>query len=91
MKTFRDLKFKRNERMLGGIYARMNFRNGFGVSVVQGPFSYGGPRGLYELGVTFSGVLCYDSGITKDVEGWLTPRKVTALMKRVQALPKRKK
>jgi hypothetical protein len=41
MKTFKDLVFKNK---LGGIRARMDFDNGFFLSVVAGEFAYSTPR-----------------------------------------------
>jgi hypothetical protein len=64
------------------------FPNGYGVSVVRHQYSYGGKRGLYELAVLDNkGDLCYTTPITSDVEGYLSPEKVTQLMRAVQELP----
>lgn len=76
-----------------GIRARAFYPNGYGVSVVQSQYSYGGDRGLCELAVLAGAAdnsdLCYDTPITEDVEGYLTPDAVTELMKQVAALPAR--
>ena len=89
---FKDLAFSDLEDFRGGIKARVFFRNGYGASVVRHSFSYGGSEGLYELAVLKGkegkSVLCYDTPVTSDVEGHLTPRKVTGLLKRIEALPK---
>ena len=87
--TFADLKFV--SRTHGGQQARVFFPNGYGASVVIGPYSYGGPDGLYELAVlegneSKSG-LTYDTPITDDVEGHLTPYAVTELLGRIESLP----
>lgn len=42
MKTFKDLKFK--EKKSGGVYARLEFDNGYILSVVAGSFLYCTPR-----------------------------------------------
>ena len=67
------------------------FSNGYGASVVQNPYSYGGKDGLWELAVLkFEGKhfnLTYDTPLSKDVIGWLTPRKAENLLKKIQALP----
>jgi len=35
----------------GGTQRRYKFPNGYGASVVRGPYTYGGPEGLFELAV----------------------------------------
>ena len=42
MKTFNDLVF--GERLGGGIGARLDFDNGFSISVIAGQFAYSTPR-----------------------------------------------
>ena len=42
MKTFNDLQFK--VRDIGGVIARLNFDNGFSISVVAGEMAYCTPR-----------------------------------------------
>ena len=86
MKTFNDLEFKQDiQRGLNA--ARVMFDNGYGASVVVGPYTYGGEDGLYELAVLGSdGKLCYDTPITDDVEGYLNEEDVTILLKQIQSL-----
>ena len=90
MKTFNDLEFK--EHPAGdeyGITSRIQFDNGYGVSVVTGLYTYGGPDGLYELAVIDSnGEICYTTSITNDVIGYLRHEDVTDVMAKVQQLPK---
>jgi hypothetical protein len=86
MLTFDDLEFGPRPT-IGGIIAKQSYANGYGVSVIQGPGSYGFGEGLYELAVLKGGGLCYDTPITDDVEGYLTPENVTNLMRQVQELP----
>lgn len=86
MKTFDDLEFKEHPNKLGGVIARITFDNGYGASVAQTPFSYGGDQDLYELAVLKSGTITYSTPITDDVEGYLTPKEVTDLMKLIQKL-----
>ena len=89
MKTFNDLVFEEREDggIDMGIQAVMEFPNGYGVSVIKAHHSYGGDKGYWELAVLNSdGSLTYDTPVTSDVEGWLTPDKVTDLMKQVQEL-----
>lgn len=35
----------------GTEHYEFHFKNGYGASVIRGPYSYGGPQGLYELAV----------------------------------------
>jgi hypothetical protein len=87
MKTFNDLVFKQDiQRGLNA--ARIMFDNGYGASVVIGPYTYGGEDGLYELAVILGsdGKLTYDTPVTDDVEGYLTEDDVTKLLEQIQKL-----
>jgi len=86
MKTFNDLEFKQDiQRGLNA--ARVMFDNGYGASVVVGPYTYGGEDGLYELAVLDSnGQLTYETPVTDDVEGYLTEDDVTKLLEQIQSL-----
>lgn len=90
---FKDLTFENDDMM--GISAGHIFDNHYGVSVVKGPYSYGGREGLYELAIVVMkpgdkySELCYDTPITSDVIGHLSEQAVTKLMKRVSELPTR--
>ena len=85
MKTFNDLEFKEHSHHLEGKQARMDFENGFGVSVIITPFSYGGDRGLYELAVFKDGKIHYDNKVANgDVVGYLREEDVTDAMKVIQ-------
>lgn len=72
------------------------FPNGFGASVVRGPYTYGGPEGLFELAVAhYFGEspdwhIDYDTPITSDVEGHLTENDVQELLDRIAELPPRR-
>jgi hypothetical protein len=86
MKTFNDLEFKTHPRG-SGIISRIKFDNGYGASVVKGPYTYGGDKGLYELAVTDSNDdLTYSTPVTSDVEGYLTEEDVTKLLTQIQNL-----
>jgi hypothetical protein len=88
MRTFKDLLFNTVDDRTNWIRAFMKFDNGYGVSVVQGPFSYGGKVGLYELAVLDGdGDVCYDTHITDNVIGFLKPEDVTKYMIEIQELP----
>ena len=89
MKTFNDLQFKEHPRgaVYGGIISRIIFDNGYGATVVQGPHSYGGSDGLYELAVVGKDdEICYDTPVTGDVEGYLSETQVTDLLIKIQQL-----
>lgn len=79
---------------MGGTQRIYRFGNGYGASVVQFPYSYGGDRGLWELAVTKyeredndSYSLTYDTEITDDVLGHLEESEVDELLARIEALP----
>ena len=84
--TFEDLEFKELPQDRG-IQARVQFKNGYGASVVKGPYSYGGPSGFYELAVlNEDGRITYDTDITNDVCGFLCEAEVTALLMKIESL-----
>ncbi len=90
MKTFNDLVFVDEVMYDDKVWSRsyMIFDNGYGVSVIRGPYSYGGQRGLYELAVLDSdGFITYETPITSDVIGFLRPEDVTKHMIEIQQLP----
>ena len=89
MKTFNDLQFKEHPRgaVYGGIISRIIFDNGYGATIVQGPHSYGGADGLYELAVVGKNdEISYDTPVTGDVEGYLSEAQVTDLLIKIQQL-----
>ena len=87
--TFQDLDFKpRTDGPISlGVQARIDFPNRYGASVIRSRYSYGGEDGLYELAVMLNGSLCYDTPITSDVIGRLTPEAVTELLGQIEMLP----
>ena len=87
MKTFKDLEFIELDQYMNGVAARIMFENGYGVSVVCHSFSYGGKNGLYEVAVLDTdGEITYDTDVTGDVIGQLTPDQVTETMAFIQVL-----
>lgn len=77
-----------------GMQIRYRFPNGYGASVIQGPYTYGGDKGLFELGVTlYTGPepgdadLTYLTPVTDDVLGYLTPSEVEDALLAIKALP----
>jgi hypothetical protein len=84
LKTFDDIKFIEE---LNNVRGRIMFDNGYGASVVSHNYSYGGNSGLYELAVLGKdGKLTYDTPITNDVVGCLSPEQVTEYLFRIQDL-----
>src|SRR5882757_8213012 len=74
--------------------------NGYGLSVIQGPYSYGGPQGLWEAGLgryygegadDWELVEVEDTPITREwqsqVKGYLSDEDLAALLVRVSTLP----
>lgn len=89
-KTFADLVFNDRDAFIGdyAIQAKMYFNNGYGVSVIQGPMTYGQKAfNTYELAVLKYGHLCYTTPITDNVLGYLSPEEVTEKMREIQDLP----
>ena len=85
MKTFKDLEFIAHPTHMGGVQARMDFDNTYGVSVVCTPYTYGGDRGLYELAVLKDGHIHYDNPVANgDVVGYLRPEDVSDAMLVIQ-------
>jgi hypothetical protein len=86
--TFNDLDFQAHPSREGGVRAVHTFANGYGVSVIKTPYSYGGGDGLYELAVLGpDGRIDYTTPVTEDVEGHLTAEGVSKLLAQVAALP----
>lgn len=91
MKSFKDLVFNQHPASHSdydlGIQARLDFMNGYGVSVVKGPHTFGGQDGLYELAVFKNGEIHYDNSVANgDVKGYLNEEEVSELMIEVQLL-----
>ena len=83
--TFEDLKFEQVEGR--GIQALIPFRNGFEVSIVKHQFSYGGDKGLYEIGVfNAAGRMCDPLDWGDTVKGWLTPESVIEELELIKAV-----
>lgn len=95
MKTFRDLVF--GERLGGGIGARLDFDNGFSISVIASEFAYSTPREDNTDPDFFSefevAVFAPDGDFTReffpedhddDVLGWQERGQINALMLLIQ-------
>ena len=86
MKTFKDLVFKPHS-LGNGIQAVIDFENGYGISVVQTPYSYGGKMGLFEIAVIDKDrEVVYNTPVAEGVIGYLREEDVTQAMERIQLL-----
>ena len=83
-KTFADLYFVQRRNF--GKQARMNFNNGYGISVLLGEMFYSNGKNTYEVAVLYDNKLTYNTPITNDVLGWQTAEQVTEIMSRIQDL-----
>lgn len=65
----------------------VQYSNGYGASIVQGPHTYGGKDGLYELAVFGKdGEITYDTPITNDVLGYLSEAEVEKILLEIKNL-----
>lgn len=86
MQAFKDLEFGPHPTGFSNVQAKMDFPNGYGVSVIQGGGAYAG-NDSYEVAVMKDGGLCYSTDITDDVLTYQTESEVSEIMKKVQELP----
>ena len=92
MKTYDDLQFKPIDWLgpnCNGIFARMFFDNGYGISVVRHEHAYC-DNYTYEVAVIKGNPdkwrITYDTDITDDVLSYQTPSDITNVMKQIQEL-----
>ena len=89
--TFNELTFEQDDFDMQESAWHI-YDNNYGVSVVRGPYTFGGDKGLYELAIIYMAPedkesrICYDTPITNDVMGHLTPEDITKIMKQVSEL-----
>lgn len=84
MKNFKELK---SNPIHDGIQYIYKAENGYGASIVQHQWSYGGNSGLWEVAVLDpNGDICYSTPITSDVVGHLTDKEVNKLLEQIDAL-----
>lgn len=88
---FSDLDFQPHSNYPDtGVQAKHFFDNGYGVSVVSFPGSYGFREGLYEVaileGLAENWNICYDTVITDDVLGHQSEEEVEVLLYEVENL-----
>ena len=84
--TFQELIFQSHPIGMGK-QCIVQYPNGYGASIVQGPHTYGGPNGLYELAVFGkNGEITYDTPITNDVLGHLSEEEVEKILTNIKNL-----
>jgi hypothetical protein len=76
-----------NRNIYGGTQIVYTFPNGYGASVVNHSFSYGGHRGLFEMAVLHNDQITYDTPLTDDVIGNLTMEDVLGYLEQIKSLP----
>lgn len=87
--NFTELNFQ-DHKIKDGIQATHFFPNGYGVSVVRFPGSYGFEDDLYEVailqGTEDQWEITYDTPITDDVLGHRDEQDINIILEEVQAL-----
>lgn len=84
--VFEELDFQPHPAGMGQ-QCIVQFSNGYGASIVQGPHTYGGSKGLYELAVFGKdGGITYDTPITDDVLGYLSEQDVEKTLLEIKNL-----
>lgn len=83
---FEELNFQPH-RMGFGKQCVVQYPNGYGASIVQGQYTYGGDKGLYELAVLGTdGQLTYETSITDDVLGNLSEQEIEETLIKIKNL-----
>ena len=85
MEQFNELQFT---KFLDGVSATVTYGD-YELSVVKHSSSYGGKKGLYEIGVFKGDDMVEMPGITEEgdtVKGFLTEEMVTGIMKKMMAV-----
>lgn len=90
MINFKELP---NKSVNNGIQYIFKADNGYGASIVQHDYSYGGRVGLWEIAVTEYDEdgewdVCYDTPITNDVLGHLSESEVIDYLIQIEQLKK---
>ena len=80
---FNELKFRTWAE--NDIQSRVEI-NGYDVSIVRNALSYGGDKGLYEIGVYKGDKMSDPLGWNDTVKGWLTPEGVEKELELIKAL-----
>jgi hypothetical protein len=84
--TFNQLEFQPHPAGIGK-QCIVQFPNGYAASIVQGPHTYGGSQGLYEIAVFGKdGQITYETPITNDVLGYLSEEEVDKTLTNIKNL-----
>jgi hypothetical protein len=87
MTNFKEFK---SRKVNWGVQHLAFFPNGYGVSIIQSTYSYGGSSGLWEMAILKGNEdewdLTYDTPITSDVLGHLSESEVNEYVDQVIAL-----
>ena len=84
--TFESLNFKLHPMGMGK-QCIVQYPNGYGASIVQSEYTYGGKEGLFELAVFGKdGEISYDTPITNDVLGYLSEEAVEKILTDIKNL-----
>lgn len=88
MKTFEDLVFEDVEKKYPelGKRARMQFDNGYGISVLLGKCYYSNGVDTYEVAILYNDYPTYDTDITDNVLCGQTAEQITKIMEKIAKL-----
>lgn len=75
------------EEYMNAKHAKMQFENGYGISVLKGTLFYSNGIDTYEVAVLDNNGICYNTSITNDVIGYVDADEVSNIMKQIQELP----
>jgi len=82
-----DFKTLRRTDREDGVQYHFKAENGYGASIIQTIYSYGGKEGLWELAVLDSeGQITYDTPIMADVLGYLSEEEVNETLEKIKNL-----
>jgi hypothetical protein len=86
---FEDVEMMPHTEIPNGVQAILQFGDDYKLSIVKSDFSYGGTKGLYEIGVFKSHTMVELPGITKEgdsVKGFLSPEEVNGIITKMKTI-----
>lgn len=86
-KNYSSRSLFRYDKFLQSRQAKMQFNNGYGISVIRSEIFYSNGIDTYEVAILHNGKLCYDTPITKSVIPYATAGEVSDIMRQIQELP----
>lgn len=69
-----------------GLQVSLSFKNGYGISAIRFPGSYGYKHNLWEVAVLRGDDIAYDTEITNDVIGFCSDDDLAEIMHKVRNL-----